>query len=157
MAKFPGLWDRITQALGTDKTGSIAELVGIEPPSVSAWKKQAKPPSTENLLKIARLGNTSVEWLLTGEGPAPSTEAFSFLERKALRIIERMADDEGVTVEELAGDLILDALANRASEMFGNLRLLSEDERQLLILLSDLVKDGEHNEARSKTRESIKH
>jgi transcriptional regulator with XRE-family HTH domain len=72
MPKYPGLWERITAALKTDKTSEIARLIGVKDPSVSEWKK-GKPPSLDSLIKIARLGNTSIEELLMGNEAMPNS------------------------------------------------------------------------------------
>jgi len=54
----------------------LADSLGISQPAVSLYLQGRLPPP-DVLLKIARLGNTSMEWLLTGEedgnAPVPST------------------------------------------------------------------------------------
>ncbi len=62
--KYEGLWDRITIALGTDKTGEIAAKMGLSASSISDWKN--KNPSLDNLIRIAKIGNVTLDWLLTG-------------------------------------------------------------------------------------------
>ncbi len=52
------------QAQVTQK--DLAELLGISQPAVSQYLQGRIPPG-DVLLKIARLGNTTIEWLLTGE------------------------------------------------------------------------------------------
>ncbi len=47
----------------------MAGLLGISQPAISVYLAGRLPPPRV-LLGIARLGNTSVEWLLTGEGAA---------------------------------------------------------------------------------------
>ena len=63
----PGLWDRITAALDTGRTGEIAAKVGISPSTVSEWKSERRPPSLDHLLAIAELTGVTVDWLLTGQ------------------------------------------------------------------------------------------
>jgi len=49
----------------------LADSLGISQPAVSLYLQGRLPPP-DVLLKIARLGNTTMEWLLTGEGSPPS-------------------------------------------------------------------------------------
>ena len=51
----------------------LAGLIGVSQPAISLYLQGRLPPP-EVLLQIARLGNTSIEWLLTGggSGPAPA-------------------------------------------------------------------------------------
>ena len=59
---------RIQQIM--DDTGitqqELADLMGISQPAVSLYLKGRMPPPAV-LLQIARLGETTVEWMLTGE------------------------------------------------------------------------------------------
>ena len=64
-SKYPGLWDRIVEALGTSRQVNIANLLGITEPSVSQWK-HGMPPSLDTLIKIAKLSNTTLDWLVNG-------------------------------------------------------------------------------------------
>lgn len=67
--KASELWPRITEALGTDRTGEIAEIVNISAASVSDWKHKGKLPRIEHLIAISNFKNISLDWLLTGRGP----------------------------------------------------------------------------------------
>ena len=49
----------------------MAGLLGVSQPAISVYLAGRLPPPAV-LLGIARLGNTSVEWLLTGEGQRES-------------------------------------------------------------------------------------
>ena len=44
----------------------LARLLGISQPAVSKYLRDRIPPATI-LLRLARLGNTTMEWLLSGE------------------------------------------------------------------------------------------
>lgn len=46
----------------------LAELLGISQPAVSLYL-QGRVPPPETLIKIAKIGKTSIDWLLTGEEP----------------------------------------------------------------------------------------
>ncbi len=45
---------------------ALADLLGISQPAVSQYL-QGRIPPPEALLSIARLGNTTIEWILTGK------------------------------------------------------------------------------------------
>lgn len=44
----------------------LASLLGLSQPAVSKYLRRRIPPA-ETLLKIAQLGRTTIEWLLTGK------------------------------------------------------------------------------------------
>ena len=65
------VWERITQAMGTDQQNEVAKKLGVTPQSVWQWTK-GKLPRRDLLVKIAEIGNTTVDWLLSGdEGANP--------------------------------------------------------------------------------------
>lgn len=59
---------RDTQGL---KDSAIAYALDITPSTFSDWKKGKSQPNVDKLVKIARYLGTSVEYLVTGEDPAP--------------------------------------------------------------------------------------
>lgn len=66
--KYPGLVERIKDALGTRRQTEVAKRLGVTPSSVSDWKSGGAI-SVDTLVKVAQLSNTFINWLLTGEGP----------------------------------------------------------------------------------------
>lgn len=66
--KYPGLLERIKEALNARRQIEVAKQLGVTPASVSDWKTTGKV-SVATLLKIAQLSNASINWLLTGVGP----------------------------------------------------------------------------------------
>lgn len=66
--KIPGLWERIQEAFGGAGVPQIAQLLGLSKPSVYQWRK-GDAPWLDTLVHISELTNTSLHWLLTGEGP----------------------------------------------------------------------------------------
>ena len=46
----------------------FASLMGVYPSNLSRWIKGECAPTYEYLVKIARCGKVSLDWLLTGEG-----------------------------------------------------------------------------------------
>ena len=47
----------------------LAQLLGVSQPAISLYLRGRIPPA-EILMKMAQLGNTTVDWLLTGKAPS---------------------------------------------------------------------------------------
>lgn len=62
------LWSRIQEALGVQTAPEIARKLGLTKQSVYDWQK-GKSPALDTLTAIAKSGNASLHWLITGEGP----------------------------------------------------------------------------------------
>ena len=59
----------IRERLGLNQT-EVAEKLGLGgPAAVSKYEKNQREPEIDILIKISKLGNRSLDWLLTGEGP----------------------------------------------------------------------------------------
>ena len=54
------------EAMGVQRK-SISRDLGIPEQTISNWKTRDKAPKSEELFKIAKYLNVSMEWLLTGE------------------------------------------------------------------------------------------
>lgn len=48
--------------------GDLGRRLGVTASSVSSYESGEYSPSTECLVEIAKIGGTSIDWLLTGEG-----------------------------------------------------------------------------------------
>ncbi|MEJ2544616.1 MAG: helix-turn-helix transcriptional regulator, partial [Calditrichaceae bacterium] len=46
--------------------GEMAEALQLSQPAVSIYLKERIPPA-ETLLRLAEIGNTTIEWILTGQ------------------------------------------------------------------------------------------
>lgn len=70
----------------------VAYEVGVKPPTVSQWESGIKAPSRENILKLAKLYQVSVEYLLNEQNdkgePAPTNG--SELTPEGIRIAEKI-------------------------------------------------------------------
>lgn len=49
----------------------FARAMDVHYTTVNDWEKGKKTPNPENLQLAADIGRTTVEWLMTGEGPTP--------------------------------------------------------------------------------------
>ena len=72
----------------------VAESLGVSRQAVSKWEKDLSSPDTENLIKLAELLNTSVQFLATGkdfyfpEGkPAPEKKKIKITKKLVIKII----------------------------------------------------------------------
>ena len=72
----------------------VAESLGVSRQAVSKWETDLSSPDTENLIKLAELLNTSVQFLATGkdfyfpEGkPAPETKKIKITKKLVIKII----------------------------------------------------------------------
>ena len=74
------LQDLIKHSSYTQK--SLSETLGLNAHSLEVMKAKKNVPGTFLTYKIAKLLNTSVEFLITGKESNPSTEELSELKRK---------------------------------------------------------------------------
>lgn len=51
----------------------LSRLIGITAPSITGWKKENSFPRVDIACKVAKIFNTTVEWLMTGEEPTIKT------------------------------------------------------------------------------------
>lgn len=63
--------DRIFELIAQNKTtaNSVSKATGISQPLFTQWKQRKQSPSTENINKIAKHFNVSVDYLLGNEEP----------------------------------------------------------------------------------------
>lgn len=60
------IFSRILEALDAKNAPEVARKLGITKQAVYDWQKST--PSLDNLLKVSESTNTSLHWLLTGDG-----------------------------------------------------------------------------------------
>lgn len=121
----------------------IAEILRIGNSAITPWMSGDSYPKLDRLIEISEKTKCNLHWLLTGEGEA-GADTLSFLPPNERGIVARLARETKRADEEVASALIIEALAFRASESFRHLYetgRLTEDERQQLIVLFDLVSD----------------
>ena len=76
----------------------FGEKLGVTKDTYHRWEKGHNQPSIEMLLKIAEIGNISLDWLLTGNdrgggnGGLSKEELSAFLEKSTLKIEDNVAD-----------------------------------------------------------------
>lgn len=130
---------------GSNKS-KIAEIMGVGNSAVTGWMQAedgGSYPQISTLIEISEKTKCSLHWLLTGKGDE-SRDNLDFLNVNERQIVDRLATEEGRTPEDIVNSLVIEALAQRASEIFIHLNQtgrITEQERQQLILLYGLVLD----------------
>ncbi|MBR6081195.1 MAG: helix-turn-helix transcriptional regulator [Treponema sp.] len=68
----------------------VADTVGIRRPTISDWKKNGSYPTADVAVKIAKLLEVSVEYLITGKEDNPYIEENKNLKEKIQKAIEAL-------------------------------------------------------------------
>lgn len=108
-----GFFDRICEALAIKNErgakAKIAEIIGVSDNAIGFWEKGEMPgrKSLENIAQVSKRSNTSIHWLLTGEGEkflnsdrqVNLDEAFRAVVREIVREEFERRDAENLTGE----------------------------------------------------------
>jgi hypothetical protein len=99
-------WKRVTQAFETDEVQKIANKVGLKYQSVRKWKL-GKSIGLDNLVRIRNLTGSSIDWLLTGEGPQKFADLKAHEKREASENVEITTENNPIVigVKHLVGEL----------------------------------------------------
>ncbi len=90
---YNGFFDRVKEAMELENAPKIAKRLGLEKQSVYGWSRGSLP-RVETLSTIAEIGQVSLHWLITGEGPKKAPPGTIFLpqgyksDTSSLRAIE---------------------------------------------------------------------
>jgi hypothetical protein len=102
---------RIIRALNVKDLKEAAQILGENYSSLHNWSSQRRDFPTNVLIKIARLTNTSVDWILTGENansPAfAENQTFEKLLEEKIRRIVREEIADGAAIHEKIQGIIL--------------------------------------------------
>ncbi len=150
------VWGRIKSILEAETAPEIARKLGLTKQSVYEWPK--KLPGLDSLLAIARSGNASLHWLLTGEGPKKpggiSDEAIlSIFEFEAQKALRDLAEYKHTQLSPLISKLVqaaLDAGLHLEREGQGNGEVAELDKLEGLSPLSSSHDLGKQNAAFTK-------
>ena len=133
------------------KPSDVSKKSGISSTVLTEWKKGKSIPKTDKLIAIARAIDTSVEYLVTGEGPANVDKTRALMD-EALLTRELLGNEEyNLVIEYRKMNRDKDALhAQNADEI----RLLREfraiDAGTRKIILAALDKAFEESESEKK-------
>lgn len=105
---------RISEAFGNPPGREIATKTGASESAVSKWKR-GEALLLDNLYKISDLTGYSIHYLLTGNGPKKVETESGYkveLTDREWAEVERLAGENGFTVDELLRRLIVGAIAS---------------------------------------------
>jgi hypothetical protein len=102
---------RIVRAFNAKDLKEVAQIIGENYSSLHNWASQRRDFPTNVLIKIAKMANSSIDWILTGENPARvvSNDGSGFekiLENK-IREVVREEIANGTAIHEKIQGIIL--------------------------------------------------
>lgn len=102
---------RLIQAFEAKNLKEVAQTIDESYSSLHNWTTKRRDFPTNVLIKIARLANTSIDWILTGESKIEAAErvdsSFDKMFEEKIREIVRQEISEGNTVHEKIQGIIL--------------------------------------------------
>jgi len=104
---------RLVQVFGAKDLKEVAQIIGENYSSLHNWSSQRRDFPTTVLIKIAKLANTSIDWILTGEnvfaGAAHSfnDSGFEKIFEDKIREVVRQEIAEGPAIHEKIQGIIL--------------------------------------------------
>lgn len=98
MAKIATNQERLNELFDADPRNdtAIGEALGVSKQTISAWRNGTRSPKKSMIIKIAERYNTTPEWLLGWDLPAPSvTSSPACMTDQEVRLLYayRAADD----------------------------------------------------------------
>ncbi len=140
-----GWFERITEVLGTKRSGEIADILRLSPGSVSDWKHGRTKPSLETLQSIAFYGESTVDYLIYGDAEHRHQKGDPIYFERALlpadyrTKLEELAHNRSLEPGELALQLLIRAIDEEA-ELFERVRSMVSGASPGLEDSVDLVK-----------------
>jgi hypothetical protein len=101
---------RLVRAFGAKDLKEVAQMLGENYSSLHNWSTKRRDFPTSVLIKIARMTNESIDWILTGdEGERRAGGAFNFEKMFEEKIREIVRDEiaEGTAIHEKIQGIIL--------------------------------------------------
>ena len=102
---------RIVQAFNAKDLKEVAQIIGENYSSLHNWASQRRDFPTNVLIKIAKMANTSIDWILTGETAAqfvaPDDADFGKILEDKIRQIVREEIAGGTAIHEKVQGIIM--------------------------------------------------
>jgi len=116
---------RIVQAFGAKDLKEVAQMLGENYSSLHNWASQRRDFPTNVLIKIARMTNQSIDWILTGESTAEkayiSSQTFEKMFEDKIRAVLREELENSTLIHEKIQGIILAMQSNvKNQEAFKN-------------------------------------
>lgn len=131
--------ERLRKAFGGATDSDIARKLRKTPSDVGKWTKRTELPRAPILIEITRITKCDLHWLLTGEGEE-SVDSLRFLSLPQREVVELLARQRKVSVDEILQEVVSGGLAARAIDLFSRYRRLRPSEVDELQLLFELVR-----------------
>jgi hypothetical protein len=99
---------RIIQAFNAKDLKEVAQVIDENYSSLHNWSTKRRDFPTNVLIKIARMANTSIDWILTGENKNERAD-FSFdrmFEEKIREIVREEISDSAAVQEKIQGIIL---------------------------------------------------
>ncbi len=106
------LGGRIRKIRGVFTQREFAEMLSINQAMVSKYELNEATPSPKVLLRIARFGNTSMEWLLTGRGEGEAIVSDSTAEDHITALADILREGRTPGIDEYS-DMMRDTFRDR--------------------------------------------
>lgn len=101
---------RLVQAFGAKDLKEVAQIIDENYSSLHNWASQRRDFPTNVLIKIAKLANSSIDWILTGENAArvsANDSNFEKLLENKIREIVREEIENGTALHEKIQGIVL--------------------------------------------------
>jgi hypothetical protein len=96
---------RIVEAFNAKDLKEVAQTIDENYSSLHNWSSKRRDFPTNVLIKIAKMANTSIDWILTGENKTETAD-FSFdrmFEEKIREIVREEISESGAIHEKIQG------------------------------------------------------
>lgn len=107
---------RLIQAFEAKNLKEVAQTIDESYSSLHNWSTKRRDFPTNVLIKIAKLANTSIDWILTGENKSEASEradsSFDKMFEEKIRKIVRQEISEGGAVHEKIQGIVLAMQSN---------------------------------------------
>ena len=91
-----------------DEQKKFAQAMQIPPSVISAWRMRKSTSYNKRIPQLAKVLNTSVEYLMTGEYKSPADQPANGLEAEFVRLFDQLTpDQQALVLAQLKG--IVDA------------------------------------------------
>lgn len=95
----------VRDKLGWNQSRFAEELSLKSPMGVSKYEMDQREPDISKLIKIAAMGNVSLDWLLTGEEPASTPQGGTAYPPEIQQYVEKLVSILTGADQKLAGKL----------------------------------------------------
>jgi len=149
---------RELRTLHKQTQSEIAELVDVAWQTVGAWERGMRLPTAENLLRLSKIYNVSIDYLLdnsTDPDPALGRSQLTSAEDYLLKLYGTMNNKSKEQLLIFLSGILGDDLADDEQKLLNLYSSMNDDgKEQLLILSETLAKTEKYRKSAPQTREA---